>query len=152
MMIQKGLKPPSEKIEMPNWIDRLQTETISNNTAIMTKTITEKIAQLHLTVEDFLEGGRLAYYPNEGVTFLSDNMIKNLGMSNLTTKESKTLLSHINKTMREMRKTITSARRDQEDRVKAEGTSKAISIKNKTSNKKPNSKIRINGDETKTFN
>jgi hypothetical protein len=117
MMIQKGLKPPSEKTEMPNWIDRLQTETISNNSAIMTKTITEKIAQLHLTIEDFLEGGRLAYYPNEGVTFLSDNMIKNLGMSNLTTKESKTLLSHINKTMREMRKTITSARRAQEDRL-----------------------------------
>jgi hypothetical protein len=52
MMIQKGLKPPTEKIKMPNWIDRLQTETISNNTAIMTKTITEKIAQLHLTIED----------------------------------------------------------------------------------------------------
>ena len=62
----------------------------------MTKTITEKIAQLHLTVEDFLEGGRLAYYPNEGVTFLSDNMIKNLGMSNLTTKESK--LSYLTST------------------------------------------------------
>jgi hypothetical protein len=44
-------------------------------------------------------------------------MIKNLGMSNLTTKESKTLLSHINKTMREMQKTITSARRVQEDKL-----------------------------------
>jgi Na+/phosphate symporter len=138
MMIQKGLKPPSEKIEMPNWIDRLQTETISNNTAIMTKTITEKIAQLHLTVEDFLEGGRLAYYPNEGVTFLSDNMIKNLGMSNLTTKESKTLLSHINKTMREMRKTITSARRAQEERlVKIEKHVQNMKKKTESKQKEP---------------
>ncbi len=116
MIIQKGLKPPSEKIKMPNWIDPLQTETISNNSAIMTRTITKKVAQLHLTIEDFLEGGQLAYYPNVEVTFLSDNMIKNLGISNLTTKESKTLLSHINKTMREMQKTIIPARRAQEDR------------------------------------
>jgi len=46
MMIQRGLKPPAEKIKMPNLIDRLhrlQTETISNNLAIMTKTITKKL-------------------------------------------------------------------------------------------------------------
>jgi hypothetical protein len=94
-MIQKGLKPSSEKIEMPNWIDRLQTETI----------------------EDFLDRGRQAYYPNEGVTFQSDHMIKNLGMSNLTTKESKALLSHVNKTMREMQKAIILARRAQEEKL-----------------------------------
>jgi|FrelakmetLWP11LW_1041352.scaffolds.fasta_scaffold23984_1 hypothetical protein len=59
-MIQRGLKPPAEKIKMPNLIDRLhrlQTETISNNLAIMTKTIKKKIAQLHLTIEDLLQGG-----------------------------------------------------------------------------------------------
>jgi hypothetical protein len=38
-------------------------------------------------------------------------------MSNLTTKESKALLSHINKTMREMQKTIIAARQAQEKRI-----------------------------------
>jgi hypothetical protein len=43
-------------------------------------------------------------------------MIKK-GMSNLNTKESKALLSHINKTMREMQKTIIAARQAQEKRI-----------------------------------
>ena len=117
LLIQKGLKPATEKVSQPTWLDRAEASATTTTATLMTKSIAEKISQLHLTIEDFLIGGRLQHYPTEGVLFLSDAQTRELGMSNLTAKESKMLLSHINKTMREMKRTIIAARKQQEKKV-----------------------------------
>jgi hypothetical protein len=73
-------------------------------------------------------------------------------MFNLTTKESKTLLSHINKTMREMQKTITSARRAQEERlVKMEKHVQNIKKKTESKLREPR-KLSLSKTKTATKN
>ena len=57
-------------------------------------------------------------YPVEGVAFLSDYQIRQFGLTNLTAKESKILLSTIKKSLRENKKAIVQARKQENQTMK----------------------------------
>ncbi len=67
LLIQKGLKPTNEKVTQPHWLDMAEATATTHNTKMMSLSVTEKISNLNIKLEDFLIEGRLSNYPIEGV-------------------------------------------------------------------------------------